>query len=197
MSQSQPPLIHTARHHDRDHAALLQRGRFDKALEAAKALAPYFSQKFAPTDQPAVPHLEQGLPLFANQPNAGRSAPGQKGTRPPRRRARRRGNRMGRCRAHPRPPSAALRVIGRLISNDRHIRVNTLSPGPPTTPGLVGLAGDARRRNGLLDHLASVGRLAGLLIRTRSANAALFLASDNSRFVIGAELFDEGGKPQV
>jgi hypothetical protein len=142
MSQSQPPLIHTARHHDRDHAALLQRGRFDKALEAAKALAPYFSQKFAPTDQPAVPHLEQGLPLFANQPNAGRSAPGQKGTRPPRRRARRRGNRMGRCRAHPRPPSAALRVIGRLISNDRHIRVNTLSPGPPTTPGLVGLAGD-------------------------------------------------------
>ena len=64
--------------------------RFDKAL------APYFSQKFAPTDQPAVPHLEQGVPLFANQPNAGRSAPGQKGTRPPRRRARRRGNRMGR-----------------------------------------------------------------------------------------------------
>jgi hypothetical protein len=54
-----------------------------------------------------------------------------------------------------------------------------------------------RPRNGLLDGLASVGRLAGLLIRTRSANAALFLASDNSRFVIGAELFDEGGKPQV
>ena len=68
--------------------------RFDKALEAAKALGPYF--KFAPTDQPAVPHLEQGVPLFANQPNAGRSAPGQKGTRPSRRRARRRGNRMGR-----------------------------------------------------------------------------------------------------
>jgi hypothetical protein len=58
MSQSQPPLIHTARHHDRDHAALLEGGRFDKALEAAKALAPYFSQKLAPTDQPAVPHLE-------------------------------------------------------------------------------------------------------------------------------------------
>jgi hypothetical protein len=35
--------------------------RLDQALEAAKALAPYFSQKFAPTDQPAVPHLEQGL----------------------------------------------------------------------------------------------------------------------------------------
>jgi hypothetical protein len=70
--------------------------RLDQALEAAKALTLYFSQKFAPTDQPAVPHLEQGLPLFANQPNAGRSARGQKGTRPPRRRARRRGNRMGR-----------------------------------------------------------------------------------------------------
>jgi hypothetical protein len=31
-----------------------------------------------------------------------------------------------------------------------------------------------------------------LLIRMRSANAALFLASDNSLFVIGAELFDDG-----
>src|SRR5271168_1245821 len=60
--------------------------RFDKAL------ARYFSQKFAPTDQSAVPHLEQGLRLFANQPNAGRSAAGQKGSRPPRRQARRRGN---------------------------------------------------------------------------------------------------------
>jgi hypothetical protein len=49
-----------------------------------------------------------------------------------------------------------------------------------------------RPRNGLLDHLASVGRWAGLLIRMRSANAALFLASDNSLFVIGAELFDDG-----
>jgi hypothetical protein len=46
--------------------------RFDKAL------APYFSQKFAPTDQPAVPHLEQGVPLFAKSAERRSHVPGQK-----------------------------------------------------------------------------------------------------------------------
>jgi hypothetical protein len=105
---------------------------FDKALEAAKALAPYFSQKFAPTDQPTVPHLELRLPLFANQPNAGRSARGKRNlpSSTPSAPAREPNGAMtfagstlasSQCllsapRAHPKPLSLPSRVIGGLIS---------------------------------------------------------------------------------
>ncbi len=42
-----------------------ERKQWDKAVDIANKLAPYFSQKFAATDQPAQPHPEQGLlPLF-------------------------------------------------------------------------------------------------------------------------------------
>lgn len=77
------------------------------------------------------------------------------------------------------------------------IRVNVLSPGPTTTPGL-------------LDGLASSGQqdamIAGLIAQTplgrmcgpeETAAVALFLASDDSSFMTGSEVFVDGGMAQV
>jgi NAD(P)-dependent dehydrogenase (short-subunit alcohol dehydrogenase family) len=85
-----------------------------------------------------------------------------------------------------------------LISRSAIIRFNVLSPGPTKTPGLVGLAGDDQAaQQGLLDHLASVVPLGRVADPDEIANAALFLASDDSSFVTGAELFVDGGQAQV
>ena len=96
---------------------------------------------------------------------------------------------------------AAVRSLARHWTIDlkaRRIRVNVLSPGPTETPGLVGLAGDDRAaQQGLLDQIASqvpIGRVAD---PDEIASAALFLASDDSSFVAGAELFVDGGQAQV
>lgn len=81
---------------------------------------------------------------------------------------------------------------------DRGIRINTLSPGPTKTAGLIGVVGpDATAQQGFLDHLASqipLGRVGG---PDEIANAALFLASSDASFVSGVELFVDGGFAQV
>jgi len=78
------------------------------------------------------------------------------------------------------------------------IRVNVVSPGPVKTPGLVGLAGpDAARQQGLLDYMATqvpIGRVAD---PSEIAKAVAFLASDDASFVVGAEVFVDGGLAQV
>ena len=96
---------------------------------------------------------------------------------------------------------AAVRAFARhwtLDLKDRHIRVNVLSPGSTRTPGLAGLAGDDKAaQEALLEKIAMgvpIGRLAD---PAEIANAALFLASDESSFVAGIELFADGGQAQV
>jgi len=96
---------------------------------------------------------------------------------------------------------AAVRAFARhwtLDLKDRHIRVNVLSPGSTRTPGLAGLAGDDKAaQEALLEKIAMgvpIGRLAD---PDEIANAALFLASDESSFVAGIELFADGGQAQV
>ncbi len=80
----------------------------------------------------------------------------------------------------------------------RGIRINTLSPGATRTPGLVELAGpDAAQQQGLLDHLASQIPLGRVGEPEEIARVALFLASSDSSFVNGAELFADGGQAQV
>ncbi|MDR8412284.1 SDR family oxidoreductase [Nonomuraea sp. 3-1Str] len=95
---------------------------------------------------------------------------------------------------------AAIRSFARTWANElrgRAIRVNTLSPGPIDTPGVTGLAPDPaeadRLRNALVD-LVPLGRMG---TPEEAASAALFLASDESSFITGAELYVDGGMNQI
>ncbi len=80
----------------------------------------------------------------------------------------------------------------------RGIRVNTLSPGPIKTPGLVDLAGpDAAAQQGLLDYFAGQVPLGRVGDADEIAKAAVFLASNDASYVNGTEFFVDGGLAQV
>ena len=78
----------------------------------------------------------------------------------------------------------------------RRIRVNVLSPGTTKTPGLLGLV-PPDQGDGLLEQLTQTIPLGRVAEPREIAEAALFLASDASSFVNGAELFADGGSAQV
>jgi NAD(P)-dependent dehydrogenase (short-subunit alcohol dehydrogenase family) len=96
---------------------------------------------------------------------------------------------------------AAVRNLARswvLDLKDRAIRVNTLSPGPVHTPGLLELAGpDPANQQGLLAYLTSQVPIGRIGQPEDIAKAAVFLASEDSAFVTGVELFVDGGIAQV
>ncbi|WP_460160682.1 SDR family NAD(P)-dependent oxidoreductase [Pseudomonas sp. S2_B10] len=96
---------------------------------------------------------------------------------------------------------AAVRAFVRswiLDLKGRNVRINTLSPGATKTPGLVGLAGpDAEQQQGLLDYMASQIPMGRVGEPGEIAAAAVFLASDDSSFVNGIELFVDGGQAQI
>ncbi len=96
---------------------------------------------------------------------------------------------------------AAVRSLARHWTLDlkaRRIRVNVLSPGPTKTPGLVGLAGDDKDlQQNLLDQVAKQVPLGRVAEPDEIAAVALFLASEDSSFVNGVELFADGGSAQV
>jgi NAD(P)-dependent dehydrogenase (short-subunit alcohol dehydrogenase family) len=96
---------------------------------------------------------------------------------------------------------AAVRNLARswvLDLKGKAIRVNTLSPGPIHTPGLVELAGpDAAQQQGLLDYMSSQVPLGRVGQPEEIGKVAVFLASDDSSFVNGVELFADGGQAQV
>ena len=74
---------------------------------------------------------------------------------------------------------------------ERNIRVNVISPGPIDTPALDPLGQDAKD-----GFKASIPR--GEMGRPEEiATAALFLASSDSSFVNGIELFVDGGTSQI
>ncbi|GHO46752.1 SDR family NAD(P)-dependent oxidoreductase [Ktedonospora formicarum] len=79
----------------------------------------------------------------------------------------------------------------------RGIRVNAISPGPTNTPGLNGLAKNEEERRHLLAHFADMVPLGRLGDPDETAKAVLFLASDESSFVNGIELFVDGGEAQI
>lgn len=94
---------------------------------------------------------------------------------------------------------AAIRNFARnwiLDLKTRRIRVNTLSPGPVETPGLTGLV-PTEHAQGLLDGFADLVPLGRVGQPGEIAKAALFLASDDSSFVNGIELFADGGIAQI
>ena len=88
---------------------------------------------------------------------------------------------------------AALKSFARVWSAElapRGIRVNVLHPGPTDTPALEGRP---QRARDFLVSLTTIGRLAQ---PTEIASAALFLASSDSSYVTGTELFVTGGMGQ-
>ncbi|HSI47931.1 MAG TPA: SDR family oxidoreductase [Ideonella sp.] len=96
---------------------------------------------------------------------------------------------------------AAVRNLARswvLDLKGKAIRVNTLSPGPIHTPGLVDLAGpEPAQQQGLLDYMTTQIPIGRMGQPQDVAQAAVFLASEDSSFVTGAELFVDGGLAQV
>ncbi|MEV5754193.1 glucose 1-dehydrogenase [Actinoallomurus sp. NPDC052308] len=95
---------------------------------------------------------------------------------------------------------AAVRSFARTWANElksRGIRVNTIAPGPIQTPGIDGLAPDDEQAAQLRGHLASTVPLGRMGRPEEVASAAVFLASSESSFVTGTELYVDGGAAQV
>jgi NAD(P)-dependent dehydrogenase (short-subunit alcohol dehydrogenase family) len=80
---------------------------------------------------------------------------------------------------------------------DRQIRVNVVSPGPIDTPGVDNLAGNEEEAKQLKAGLASQVPLGRIGQPDEIAKTVVFLASDDSSFVAGIELFVDGGMVQV
>jgi NAD(P)-dependent dehydrogenase (short-subunit alcohol dehydrogenase family) len=92
---------------------------------------------------------------------------------------------------------AALRSFARTWTTDlkdRRIRVNAVSPGVIGTPGLAEWIASGERKEALSPNAIPISRLG---TPDDIAKAAVFLASDDSSYVTGAELFVDGGFAQV
>ncbi|MEI6001170.1 glucose 1-dehydrogenase [Paraburkholderia bengalensis] len=79
----------------------------------------------------------------------------------------------------------------------RKIRVNVLAPGSTSTPGWHNLAPSNDVHDGMVSAVQATTPLGRLGDPDETASAALFLASDESSFVNGSELFVDGGSAQI
>jgi NAD(P)-dependent dehydrogenase (short-subunit alcohol dehydrogenase family) len=89
---------------------------------------------------------------------------------------------------------AAIRSFARTWTNElkaRRIRVNVVSPGPTETTAFENVPAEVKAR------IASEVPMGRMARPDEIAKAALFLASDDSSFVTGIELFVDGGTAQV
>jgi NAD(P)-dependent dehydrogenase (short-subunit alcohol dehydrogenase family) len=94
---------------------------------------------------------------------------------------------------------AAVRSFARSWSlnlNQRNIRVNAISPGPIDTPFVNRVLNDQQTEKFLKDSVksTSIGRMGS---PDEVAKAVLFLASDDSSYITGIELFVDGGMAQI
>ena len=95
---------------------------------------------------------------------------------------------------------AAIRSFARTWTTDlkdRHIRVNAVSPGTIDTPGLSELLASSRvgeQRRKMISTSIPLGRLG---TPDEIAKAVVFLASNDSSYISGVELFVDGGFAQV
>jgi NAD(P)-dependent dehydrogenase (short-subunit alcohol dehydrogenase family) len=95
---------------------------------------------------------------------------------------------------------AAIRSFARCWVLDlapRRIRVNVLAPGSTSTPGWHALSATEdqdRQMQAMVGAATPLGRLG---TTDECASAALFLASDESSYVNGTELFVDGGSAQI
>ncbi len=95
---------------------------------------------------------------------------------------------------------AAVRSFARTWAmdlKDRRIRVNAVSPGPINTPAHERSVGDTGNPEELRKHFASIIPLGRMGEPEEVASAVSFLASDESSFITGTELFVDGGQAQI
>src|SRR6266540_3981273 len=95
---------------------------------------------------------------------------------------------------------AAVRSFARTWTTDlkdRRIRVNAISPGSIDTPGLSDLLASSdvgEQRSKMISNAVPLGRFG---TPDEIAKAVVFLASDDSSYITGTELFVDGGFAQV
>ncbi|MGV0104657.1 Oxidoreductase [Nostoc sp. DSM 114160] len=95
---------------------------------------------------------------------------------------------------------AAVRSFARnwiLDLRERKIRVNAISPGVVPTPGYDRLGLNDQQLQEFVDSQASTIPLGRVGTPDEIAKAVVFLASDDSSFVNGIELFVDGGMAQI
>ena len=95
---------------------------------------------------------------------------------------------------------AAVRSFARTWTTDlkaRRIRVNAVSPGATDTPGLNELFATTEPGRQRLKTISTSVPLGRLGTPDEVARAVVFLASDDSTYITGAELFVDGGYAQV
>ena len=95
---------------------------------------------------------------------------------------------------------AAVRSFARTWTTDlkaRRIRVNAVSPGATDTPGLSDLFASAEAGRERLKTISTSVPLGRLGTPDEVARAVVFLASDDSSYITGTELFVDGGFAQV
>jgi len=89
---------------------------------------------------------------------------------------------------------AAIRSLARTWTQDlqaRKIRVNVISPGPIATAAMDGMPKE------MIDQIVSMVPMQRIGKSEEVAAAALFLASDDSTYTTGSEIFVDGGAAQV
>jgi NAD(P)-dependent dehydrogenase (short-subunit alcohol dehydrogenase family) len=77
------------------------------------------------------------------------------------------------------------------------IRVNVLSPGATATPGLLDSLAKSGQQDRLISGLIGQTPLGRMGRPEETAAVALFLASDESSFMTGSEVFVDGGMAQI
>ena len=91
---------------------------------------------------------------------------------------------------------AGLLSLARTLSGElaeRGIRVNGLSPGPTETSALGKLGLPAEQAAEMQEQIRKLVPIGRMGLPWELAKAAVFLASDESRFVVGTELLVDGG----
>jgi NAD(P)-dependent dehydrogenase (short-subunit alcohol dehydrogenase family) len=95
---------------------------------------------------------------------------------------------------------AAVRSFARTWTTDlkaRRIRVNAVSPGTIDTPGLNDLLASSEAGQERIKMISNAVPLGRFGTPDEIAKAVVFLASDDSSYVTGTELFVDGGFAQV
>ena len=95
---------------------------------------------------------------------------------------------------------AAIRSFARSWIVDlapRRIRVNVLAPGATSTPGFHALTQTEEQSHAFVAAMEAATPLGRMGDPDEIAGAALFLASDESSYVNGSELFVDGGSAQI